>query len=387
MPQQPVYLNQAGTSWPKPQCVVEALHAATSAEPADWPNQFATAHQSVARFMGIDDPSRLLLTPGCTSALAIAIADLDLQAGQRILSSGLEHHALYRPLAALSKLGITLTTIPPTLDCPLDLQRMAKELADPNVRLVAVCEYCNVTGDRLPIEEIAALAHTSDAILLVDGAQGAGWDKISLSYSEIDIYVFGSLKQMHSSWGVGGLYIAPTVQMNTPTASCALPAQSVGNGKNDTITACTTMPGYCDGGSVDRIALAGLGAACNWLSSPERNNRFSIAQARAEKLRSAISRLPQVQHYGIGPEAARAPTIAFNIGRLPSNIVANELFNLGIIAASGHQCAPQVHHTLGTFDQGVVRLSVGAMTTDQDIENATLILQTAHGAFLRLLST
>ena len=101
-----LYLNQAGTSWPKPSAVQKAVSEALSAPVETWADTFEAHHREVAQAFGVDNPDRLLLTPGATSALSVAILDHPWQPGDRVLVSGLEHHALYRPVQQLSDRGV-----------------------------------------------------------------------------------------------------------------------------------------------------------------------------------------------------------------------------------------------------------------------------------------
>lgn len=82
------YLNQAGTSWPKPSPVREAVSGALSLPVEAWAESFERQHRDVARAFGVRNPDRLLLTPGATSALSVAILDHDWQPARPGNSSG-----------------------------------------------------------------------------------------------------------------------------------------------------------------------------------------------------------------------------------------------------------------------------------------------------------
>ncbi len=358
-----VYLNQAGTTWPKPEPVSKAIAAALETQAEDWPEEFSQAHREVASFFGIEDTSRLLLTPGCTSALALAVADHAWQPSDRVLLSGWEHHALHRQLLKLTELDVQLEVLPPTVDGPLDLERLESSLVAGGVRMVAVSAASNVTGDLLPLEEIGALAHQHGAKFLVDGAQIAGWWKLDLPNTDIDLFAFGGHKGMHGAWGIGGLYVAPQLSMNTPVATCDVPAA----GEPAT---CAVMPGYCDAGSVDRLALAGLQAAVRWLRGPAQADRTERSRRMIARLSSALQTHSQVIVYGQSDPQLRMPTVAFNVRGRSSSDVAGQLAAQGVIAAGGLQCAPLAHEVLGTAPEGAVRLSAGPMNSEQDIEQA-----------------
>lgn len=357
------YLNHAGTSWPKPAPVRVAVARALESSPASWAEDFDAGRRRVSTTLGVRDPERLLLTPGCTSALALAVADLPWEPGDRVLVSGLEHHALARPTQLLAARGVERTVIPRAPDGPLDLEQLRAELGRGSVRLVAMTAACNVTGELLPLEEVTALAHEHDALCLVDGAQLAGWVDLDLAQLGVDLFAFAAHKGLQAPWGLGGLYVAPHVSLASPSAACELPAPG-------TAPACATMPGYCDAGSVDRVALAGLVAALDWLDAPERADRLERARAQVERLAGALERRPDVQLHGTRDPATRLPTIAFTVlGRAPAE-VARELAAAGLVVGAGLQCAPLAHESLGTAPSGVVRLSAGPTTCEEDVAAA-----------------
>lgn len=367
------YLNHAGTSWPKPEPVQRAARAALGADPGDWGDDFERARRRVAAAFGIEDADRLLLTPGCTSALQVAVTDHPWQPGDRLLHSALEHHALTRPAEALRARGVEVAAVPSNGAEPFDLVALERELRGGRVRLVGVTAACNVTGDLLPVEEIVALAHEHGALCLVDGAQVAGWMPIDVAALGVDLFTFAGHKALQAPWGIGGLYVASHVAMTSPAAACELPADSAA-------PECASMPGYCDVGSVDRVALAGLVAGLDWLDAPEQAGRLATARGWIERLASTLEELPGVRlHGGRAPER-RLPTVAFTVDGRPSHEIAAELSAGGIVVGSGLQCAPLAHETLGTAPTGVIRLSAGPSSGAVDVERTLEALATVCGA-------
>lgn len=341
--------------------------------PENWPAAFQAAHQRVAEFLGIRDETRLLWTPGCTSALSLAIDDHDWQPGDRVLTSGFEHHALHRPLLKLVEQGVQLEIIPPDIEKPIDLEKLQTSLASNPVKMVALTAASNVTGDLLPIDTITSLAHDAGALVLVDGAQVVGWQTLNLSQSSVDLFAFGGHKGLHAPWGIGGLYVAPHVDMHCQSATCEVPPSSnTPSGVSDQQPS-RRMPGYCDAGSVDQIALSGLQAAIPWLEAQPQ--RLAQAREKAARLRKVIEGLSGALLYGSHEATRRLPTVAFTIrGTAPSQI-GRQLASSGVTVAAGLQCAPLAHEVLGTAPDGVVRLSVGPTNTDADIQYACEMLE------------
>jgi len=331
--------------------------------PGQWGEHFEQARQAVAAFFGIRDPAQLLLTPGCTSSLAVASGDIDLGGRNRVLTSVWEHHAMHRPLLKQREAGITVDTIPPGNESPLDLDRLEDELSVGDVGLVAITASANVTGDLLPFETVIELAHRHDAQVLLDAAQVVGWLDLDFVALGADVVAFGGHKGLQGPWGIGGLYIADGARMNCSSASCELPQADQ-----------QPRPGYCDVGSVDQVALAGLHAAIGWLDEIDRASQLELAREQIGKLEAVLNNAG-ARCFGIHAPSQRMPTLAFSIDKQPSAAIAATLKALGITVASGLQCSPLAHQTLGTEKAGLVRISVGIGQDAGEIEAAIEVLR------------
>lgn len=368
-----VYLNHAGTSWPKPAPVLQAADRALRADPADWPALFEPTRAEVAAHLGVPEGARLLLTPGCTSALAVAIADQSWEAGDRVLCSAFEHHALHRQLLLLERRGVRLEAVPQGgAGEPLDLGALERRLKSERVRLLALTAACNVTGERLPVAEALELARAHGVRTLVDAAQVAGWMTLDQAAPGADLIAFAGHKGPQAPWGIGGLVAGPAVELASPGATCELPPPG-------SKQVCAPLPGYCDVGSVDRVALAGLAAGLRWLAEPEQADRLERAQGRVARLTAGLLELPGVRLHGPPEAARRLPTVAITLaGRDPAEL-ARALAALGIQTSAGLQCAPLAHRALGTGGRGVLRLSAGPATAEEEIDAALDAFRRAVG--------
>ncbi|MEM7315513.1 MAG: aminotransferase class V-fold PLP-dependent enzyme, partial [Planctomycetota bacterium] len=134
------------------------------------------------------------------------------------------------------------------------------------------------------------------------------------------------------------------------------------------------MPGYCDGGSVDRFALAGLAAAIRWLDEPAQHDRLTQCRRLIDELRKMLEGLPRIQLYGNENASLKIPTLAFNFEGRDSTRIASRLRDHGVFVGSGLQCAPLAHESLGTSLTGTVRLSVGPQTTEQEVFQASELI-------------
>lgn len=379
-----LYLNHAGTSWPKPKVVADAVQQSMLLSPAEWPQRFAEAHQEIADFFGVARPEQLLLTPGCTSALAIAIGDVILPPGKRVLTSRWEHHALHRPLQRLPSTdgGPHVEYIPAKRDGTtpqqvrsIDLDWLEQTLSHENVGLVAITAACNVTGETLPYTDVIRLAHRHGALVLIDAAQVVGWLPLDLPKLGADIVAFGGHKGLQGPWGIGGLYLSDDVPLECFSANCALPVAGDNNHRP------SLRPGYCDVGSVDQFALAGLRAAVHQLRQHDLPGQLSKARQQIQQLRLAVDSFSGVQIYGAFPDGM--PSLAFMVAGRSSTDLAALLAEHGLIVGSGLQCAALAHETLGTLDSGLVRLSVGVGQPDEQIDEAASRIQSAAAGLRR----
>ncbi|MFG0288383.1 MAG: aminotransferase class V-fold PLP-dependent enzyme [Rhodopirellula sp. JB044] len=362
------YLNHAGTSWPKPPEVIHAVETAIHSCPDQWPEQFEDAHAAICRFFGIGSADQLLITPGCTSSLATAIANVPFSPGDRVLTSCWEHHALHAPVSKLAKRGVHVETVRSNNACPFDLNHLEEYLRVGNVKLVALTAACNVTGDLLPYQEAINLARRYGSMTLIDAAQIAGWYDLDLNDLNADLVAFGGHKAMQTPWGIGGLFVNSDVPLECVSSQCELPRRSISN-PNDNKRFSTKLE-YCDVGSVDQFSLAGLSAACRWLSAPTRAGRLSIARRQTTRLRMAIEKHSITRCYGHLDETARLPSIAFSVAGHSSGTISKVLKQHDVITSGGFQCSTQSHQSLGTEENGVVRISVGIDQSEEDIDRA-----------------
>jgi len=341
-----LYLNHAGTSWPKPVQVLDAAMSRASASPSEWGARFVRDHEAVAGQLGVPVDT-LLPTPSCTQALAVAVADISWQSGDRVVTTSMEHHALWRPLAKLQ--GVEVVELPRGPHGMLDLDALREVLRAGGVRLVAMSMASNVTGEALPWHDVVDLAHAHGALCLLDGAQVAGWVPLDLAELQVDLFAFAGHKGPQGPSGLGGLYVRPGVVLDSPGASC--------NGE-----VCRTGPSYCDTGSVNGPALAGL--AVGW-AAMDHARPLEGAMARAAAVRAWLIGQPDVHVVGGEPVL---PTVSIVVDGRPPSALASGLAERGLVVRGGTQCAPRAHRALGTGEEGTLRLSFGPWGQDADVE-------------------
>ena len=185
-----IYLNNAGTSWPKPTSVDDAMMDFVHSSPDRWLDIFHEGIQEVTSFFHIQNEERFLFTQSCSQSLAVAFSDFPWEPGDRLIISSMEHHALSRWFYKLQQeRSVEGIIIPRGEQGPIDLNRLEEELRK-GARMVAMTMASNVTGEVLPYEQIITLSKQYGAVCILDGAQTAGIIPIDLTILDPDVFVF-----------------------------------------------------------------------------------------------------------------------------------------------------------------------------------------------------
>ncbi|HSB66732.1 MAG TPA: aminotransferase class V-fold PLP-dependent enzyme, partial [Anaerolineales bacterium] len=178
-----VYLDNAATSWPKPESVylaIDQFMREVGATPGRGGYQQEEEAQQVAdetraaisKLFHAPDPQGIVFTLNATYALNMALKGI-LKPGDHVVTSSVEHNAMWRPLMALEKHGVQITTVPCSSDGLLDPADVEK-VVRANTRLIAMLHASNVLGTILPIAEVGKIAHDHGIPFLLDAAQTAG---------------------------------------------------------------------------------------------------------------------------------------------------------------------------------------------------------------------
>jgi selenocysteine lyase/cysteine desulfurase len=200
-----IYLDNAATSFPKPEPVYQALDtfARTSlANPGRAGHRMAVAAErtlddarhALNQFFRGEGPDRWVFTLNCTDGLNLAIKGT-VKPGDHVITSDLEHNSISRPLRALEKAGVIALTRIASDRGYLDPEAVRKALT-PKTSLVALTHASNVLGTIQPIEAIAPIVREANALFLVDAAQSAGVVPIDLRATPIDFLAFPGHKAL-----------------------------------------------------------------------------------------------------------------------------------------------------------------------------------------------
>lgn len=370
------YLDNAATSWPKPPEVARAMKwflDRVGANPGRSGHRLSIlaarvvyeARETLAELLGIADPLRIIFCANATHALNLALRGL-LRPGCHVIATGLEHNSVIRPLHALEAEGVTLTIVDCEPDGTLHPATVAKALR-PETALIVMTHASNVVGTILPVREVAAVAREHGALLLVDAAQSLGAFPFTFAELEADLLAFTGHKALYGPMGTGGLVIGERVDTDHLD-----PLMRGGTGsESDSELQPDFLPDKFESGTLNVVGLAGLEAAVRWL-------RTRGVQALRERETHLTARLIEgllaiggVRVQGPLDAHRRVPVVSFTIeGRDPGEIGWRLDQDFGIAARVGLHCSPLAHKTLGTYPQGTVRLSLGAFTTEREVDRA-----------------
>ncbi|MCR9166022.1 MAG: aminotransferase class V-fold PLP-dependent enzyme [Nannocystaceae bacterium] len=343
------YLNQAGTSWPKAPGVLDAVQQTLRVDPARYAELFVEARERIAGVLGIASPEALLLTPGCTSAIAAVLLSRSWQPGDVVLTSAMEHQAMLTPIEALVRhRGVEHYRVASRAGEPFDLDALRDRLATGRVRAVAITAASNVTGERLPVEGITAAARDAGAFSLVDAAQTAGLVHLDLPSLGADAVAFAGHKGPLAPQGIGGLWIRDQKGFAAP-------------------------PGYCDLGSVNLPGAVAMATSLEWLASTPTHRRRPIDLRH--RLREALRARDDCTVFGgDGPSTS---AVSFLHTRLEIDDAEEHFAAHGIVVRAGRHCAGQHLHGLDAPD-GTIRVSFGVFNRDDDVDAVLEALDAAR---------
>ena len=208
-----IYLDNAATSFPKPEPVYQAMDRfarESLANPGRAGHKMALAserllddgrHRLNQFFHGVD-PERFIFTLNCTDALNMAFKGV-LKEGDHVITTDLEHNSVSRPLRAMELAGkISLTRVPAAGEGTVDPDAMRRAIT-PKTRLIAQTHASNVLGTVQPIAQIGRLAREHDLLFLVDAAQTAGVLPVDIQTMFIDLLAFPGHKCLLGPTGTG----------------------------------------------------------------------------------------------------------------------------------------------------------------------------------------
>lgn len=377
-----LYLDNAATSWPKPDAVYDAVdrfqreigapNGRSGYREALESNRIVErARSGVAQMIGVEDPSRIVFGFNGTDVLNIAIRGV-VRPGDHVVTTVCDHNSVLRPLRALHDTAdVSVSYVPCDghgFVSPDDVRAALR----PNTRLVVVNHASNVTGAIQPIHQIGRVVRESDALYLVDAAQSLGHVPIDIREFEVDLLAAPGHKGLLGPLGTGVLYIRPGVERELQPLRCGgTGTQSEEDRQPD------ELPEKYEPGNHNLPGLAGLAAAVKFLHDKSIEAIHAHYTQLTKRLLDRLSTISGVTMHGPPATANRTSVVSISVeGYDPQELAAVLESTHGIQCRAGLHCAPRMHESLGTTATGgTLRMSPGFSATPEEVDVVIAALQ------------
>ncbi len=368
-----IYFDNAATSWPKPDSVINAMNDFNSnigSNPGRSGHHLSVeagrvlfeTRDNAAELFHIDDPLRISLTSNVTHSLNIVLRGY-LKPGDHVITSSMEHNSVMRPLRDLEQRGVELTVIQCDGEGMLDPDDIKKSIRS-NTKLLLLTHASNVTGTVMPVHEAGRIAADHGILFCLDSAQTAGVLDIDVNSLNVDILCFTGHKGLLGPMGTGGFYLKKGLE------NLIEPLMSGGTGSlSEFEKQPDFMPDKYEAGTLNAIGFAGLASGLRYVLdtgvSVIREKEDSLTAYFIDSLKSRKG----VRIYGTCDMNWRTSVVSFNIdGAAPSKAAFIFDEEYGILSRPGLHCAPSAHRTLDSFPGGTNRFSFGFYNTFEDID-------------------
>ena len=373
-----IYLDNAATTYPKPQTVKRALTgaASVSANPGRGGYKMAINASSriydcrvkAASMFGCKDIDKVIFTSSCTMASNMVIKGM-LHSGDHVVVSDLEHNAVMRPLSALGDRGVSFSAVRVSDNDEETLSRFRDALRD-STKLVICTQISNVWGVRLPVERIAALCREYGIPVMIDAAQSAGVVKINADESGFDFVCIPGHKGLYGTMGTGILIARRPELLKTIIEG--------GTGSSSRSFAQPEFtPDKFESGTPNYPGIAALSAGIDFVRSVGEERIQAHEVKLVTMLYDRLSDNKRVKLYTKRPKLPRSGgVLSFNIQGYDSEEAAAYLSEkAGIAVRAGLHCAPCAHEHFGTAAIGTIRVSPSYFTSANEIMTIARVIE------------
>lgn len=368
-----VYLDNAATTQ-KPRAVIQALvdyyeqdnsnvHRGAHALADRATQKFEAARVKVAEFINAAEARQVIWTRGTTESINLVAASwgrANLQAGDRVLVSAMEHHSNIVPwqLVAAEK-GASVEPIPVDANGTLDLAAL-EAMLDERVKLVACGHVSNALGTVNPVADVVRLAHAAGALVLIDGAQAVSHWPVDVQALDCDFYAFSAHK-LFGPTGLGVLYGKRELLE-------AMPPYQGGGEMIETVSFAGTtfnqLPYKFEAGTPDIAGVIAFGAAIDYLNQLDRAGAAAHEQALLAYAEERARATPGIRL--VGTSAHKTSVMSFLLEGAHPNDVGMLLDQQGVAVRTGNHCAQPIMEQFGI--PGTVRASLAFYNTRADID-------------------
>ncbi|MBN1355135.1 aminotransferase class V-fold PLP-dependent enzyme [bacterium] len=376
-----IYLDNAATSFPKPEIVHETVrdfYSQNGVNPGRTGCDLAInaeqmIHETRKQFSAFfnrsliesgkeKDPNRLVFTMNATMSLNLIINGM-IGPGDHVVTSMLEHNSVIRPVNHKVREGAEATYVVPDAEGYLDPEDIRKAIKR-NTRLVIINHASNVTGVVQDLNSIGAICREEGVPFAVDTAQSAGVLPIDMTECHIDFLSFTGHKGLFGPTGTGGICVADDAEIRGTIYG--------GTGVRSAVPYhLEEYPYRLEAGTQNLAGIAGLNAGLTWVENKGLNTIYAHEMSLFEILQNGLSDIPGVTLWGTQNLDRRVATLSMTVNHYDASDVGTILdVDYGIQTRTGLHCAPLIHQHLGSVPRGTVRFSVGPFNTVEQIRTA-----------------
>lgn len=369
-----IYLDNAATSFPKPEGVSDAMKAYIDQIGATINRSVYSSAQAAGlvtlqlrerlkKLFHFPEPvTHVVLTPGATWGLNMAIKGF-LKPGDHCIVSAMEHNAVMRPLLQLE--GVEYDRIPCSREGLLDPGAI-ESLIRPNTRLLVLAHGSNVCGSVQDARAVGELCARHGIAFLLDAAQTAGHVPIDFEAFHLSALCVPGHKGLLGPSGIGALL------MTESFAKALDPIIAGGTGSaSDREYLPEYLPDRFESGTPNLPGIYGWEAALRFVETTGVEALWAHEMALCKRFLDGLTTIEGVALCGTGKLDRRVGVISVDFLRQDNAEAAFRLeTEFGILTRCGLHCAPSAHRTLGTFPRGTVRFSLGFANELADVDAA-----------------
>ncbi len=360
-----IYFDNAATTFPKPQCVYDAVNEGAhkymfnagrgsyfSAQETF--KMIDATREKVASIVNAEK-NNVIFTSSATESLNNIIYGLQLKEGDNVYVSPFEHNAVIRPLHALKVNIIIIPFDEKTWQLRVDELKDMMLLKAP--RCVIISHISNVTGFELPYVDIFDISKKFGAINILDSAQGFGIFQINKK--NVDYIVFAGHKSLYGIFGVAGFL---------KLSNDYLKQYKIGGTGSDSLNLNMpdTMPSKYEAGSLNSLAIYSIFSSIDFLKNENfTNKKHELSDYLIKKLHS----LDNIIVY-LPDEYISRGIVSFNVDGYTADEIGTILSeDYDICVRTGYHCCPYIHDFIGSKKySGTVRVSMGIFNSFDEID-------------------
>lgn len=365
-----IYLNNAATTYPKPQSVLDAVSGLLGALPLnhgrgggdhgtiDPGDIIELCRRDLAELFSIKDPKQIVFTSGSTDGLNGIFHQL-FQKGDRVVATAIDHNSVLRPLFRLEKHGIiTLDILPCDHNGRISPESILNAIENGvKPKAVVINHLSNVLGTEQDLHAIGAITQKNGVLLIADVSQSAGVVDIDVDAMKIDLMAFTAHKSLYGIQGSGGIYIRQGINFE--------PWRVGGTGiKGGLKEQPTQMPLLYEAGTPNTPGIMALMAGIAYINEHTILAMTLHKKKWVKELRERLKDHSEITLYGDA-----TTVLAFNIkGMIPGEVTYMLRDSFDIVVRGGLHCAPLIYQYISAPKNGVVRISPSHLSTHDDLE-------------------